>query len=205
MQPGSEAMSNNNRVPRLLVAMVLLLSTSGVWAQWELDGSRSRLNFISIKSISVAEIHSFTELVGYIGSDGKVQLAIDLNSVETLVPVRNERMRELLFDTASFPTANISAMVDPALIAAAGQRGTVTTELGVTLSLHGIEQNLAIPLVVIGEGDGLLQVFTSEPVLLNVADFGLADGIVALQELAGLQSISTTTLVTLHLVFRAAE
>lgn len=198
-------MNQNSIWMRLLTAVVLLVVACGASAQWELDAARSRVNFVSIKNTSVAEVHSFTKLVGYIGSDGKVQLAIDLDSVETMIPIRNERMRELLFTTADFPSANVSAVVDPVIIAAAAQGGTVTTELGITLSLHGIEQQLTIPVVVVGEGDGLLQVFTAQPVLLNAADFGLAAGVAALQQVAGLQSISTAVPVTVHLVFRAGS
>jgi polyisoprenoid-binding protein YceI len=187
-----------------LLALLLLVPT-GAWAQWELDGSASALNFISIKNNSVAETHSFGSLLGYIGSDGNVQLSITLDSVETLIEVRNERMRELLFETASFPTASVTGAVDPTLIEAAVNGGTVTTEVELTLSLHGVERTLIAPVLVIGQGEGQLQVFTPRPVIINAADFKLAAGIEALQKVAGLQSISTAVPVTVHLVFSRPE
>ena len=104
-----------------LLAMALLLVTGQVWAQWELDNEKSSVNFVSIKNDSAAEIHSFSSLVGYIGAKGNVQLGIDLNSVETLVPIRNERMREMLFEVVKFPAANITAQVDAVIIAAAAE------------------------------------------------------------------------------------
>ena len=187
------------------LAVTLLLVTGQVWAQWELDNDRSSVNFVSIKNGSVAEIHSFSSLVGYIGAEGKVQLGIDLNSVETLVPIRNERMREMLFEVVKFPAANITAQVDPAIIAAAAQGGVVSADLPVTLSLHGQEQALTVPVVVVGEGDGRLRVFTSRPVIVNAADFGLDGGVTALREIAGLKSVSTAVPVTLQLVFLPAD
>ena len=64
-------MNQNSLWMRLLTAVVLLVVACGASAQWELDAARSRVNFVSIKNTSVAEVHSFTKLVGYIGSDGK--------------------------------------------------------------------------------------------------------------------------------------
>jgi polyisoprenoid-binding protein YceI len=188
-----------------LLAVALLLVTGQVWAQWELDTEKSSVNFVSIKNGSVAEIHSFSSLVGYIGAEGNVRLGIDLTSVETLVPIRNERMREMLFEVVKFPAANITAQVDPAIIAAAAEGGVVSADLPVTLSLHGQEQALTVPVVVVGEGDGRLRVFTSRPVIVNAADFGLDGGVTALREIVGLKSISTAVPVTLQLVFIPAD
>lgn len=183
----------------------LLLAPAGAWAQWELDGDASTLNFISIKNNSVAETHSFGSLLGYIGNDGSVQLSVTLDSVDTLIEIRDERMRELLFETATFPTASVTATVDPALIAAAADGGTVTTEIELTLSLHGVERKLLAPVLVIGQGEGQLQVFTPRPVVINAMDFKLGAGIEALQKVAGLQSISPAVPVTVHLVFSRPE
>ena len=198
-------MNSIGKLSGLLMALTLLLTAGAARAQWELDKDKSTVNFVSIKNDKVAEIHSFTSLVGYIGADGKVQLGIDLDSVETLIPIRNERMRELLFDTAKFPAANISAQVDPVILAAAADGGVVTAELPITLSLHGIEQTLTAPVVVVGEGDNRLRVLTSRPVMVNAVDFGLDSGITALREIAGLKAISVAVPVTLQLVFIPAD
>ena len=198
-------MNSIGKLSGLLMALTLLLAAGAARAQWELDNDKSTVNFVSIKNDKVAEIHSFTSLVGYIGADGKVQLGIDLDSVETLIPIRNERMRELLFDTAKFPAANISAQVDPVILAAAADGGVVTADLPITLSLHGIEQALTAPVVVVGEGDNRLRVLTSRPVMVNAVDFGLDSGITALREIAGLKAISVAVPVTLQLVFIPAD
>ena len=50
--------------------------------------------------------------------------------------------------------------------------------------------------------DGSLTVATSEPIIVNAADFELGAGIAKLQELAGLDSISTAVPVSARLVFR---
>ena len=198
-------MDNLRKFKHLLLALMLLAPCGAAWAEWELDNTKSAVNFISIKNDSVGEIHSFASMVGYIGAAGNVQLTINLDSVETLIAVRNERMRELLFDTVTFPSAQLTAQVAPAVLAEAAKGGIVTAELPVILSLHGKEKTLPISVVVVGEGNGSLRVFTARPVLINAADFGLESGVKALQDIAGLRAISNAVPVTVQLLFVQAK
>ena len=190
---------------QLVLIAITMTPGSLVWAQWELDNTRSSVNFVSIKNDSVGEVHGFSSLIGFIGASGNVQLTIDLNSVETKIDVRDDRMREMLFETARFPSAKVTAQVPPEVLAAAAEGGTVTADLPLTLSLHGMEQSLTVAVVVVGDGDGYMRVFSARPLLLNAADFGLDKGITALREIAGLQAISNSVPVTLQLVFVPAQ
>jgi polyisoprenoid-binding protein YceI len=186
--------------------LVFCLQLSGIaWADWELDSTQSVINFVSIKNNSVGEAHRFASMSGAIADDGKVQVTIDLDSVDTLIEVRNERMRELLFETVKFPSAQVTAQIDPALFAEAVGGETVVTDLSVTLTLHGQEKEQTISVVAVGENDGRLRVLTTHPVLINAADFGLDAGVAALQEIAGLQSISNAVPVSLQLLFVAKK
>ena len=63
---------------RNLFIVGLMAWTIPTMAQWELDTDRSALNFVSIKNNSIAETHVFNSMVGFVGEDGRVQLAIDL-------------------------------------------------------------------------------------------------------------------------------
>jgi polyisoprenoid-binding protein YceI len=175
------------------------------WADWEVDSTESVVNFVSIKNNGVGEIHSFASLVGFIGAAGNVHLTINLDSVETLIEIRDERMRELLFETVRFPVAQVTTQIDPALLAEVARGKTVTTDLPVTLTLHGQEKALNISVVVFGEDDGSLRVLSTQPVVINAADFGLDSGVAALQKIAGLQSISSAVPVTLQLLFVQAR
>ena len=188
-----------------VLGLVLMLHTATGWAQWDLDSERSTLNFISIKNNTVAETHSFTSIVGYIGAEGNVQVAIDLDSVDTLIEIRNERMREMLFETAKFPAAKISAQVDPAMIAGLADAGTIIADIPVTLSLHDMSRKIIAPLTIISDTAGRLRVMTTRPIVVNVADFGLGAGVEALREIAGLQSIVGAVPVTMSLTFVRSE
>lgn len=198
-------MHNLQKIKHLALLLVLLVPCTAAWADWELDSTGSKIHFVSIKNDSIAELHSFSSLVGYIGAAGNAEVTIELDSVQTLIAIRDERMREMLFETAKFPSATIRAQVDPDVLAVAAEGGVVTAELPVTLSLHGKEQSLTIPVVIVGEGERRLRVFSAQPVLVNAADFGLVEGVAALQKVAGLKSISTAVPVTLQLLFVPAS
>ena len=191
----------NKRVGVFLAAMMF---ASHAVAQWELDSSMSSINFVSVKNSAIAENHKFTSLMGYIGEQGTVQLSVDLDSVDTLIPIRDERMRKLLFDTAKFPTAKVEAQVNPEVLAEVAGGGTVNTEIPVNLSLHGVERSLKVPVVVFSDGGGL-RVVSARPVLLSTPDFELDPGVEALREVAGLDTISIAVPVTLNLQFRLAQ
>ncbi len=190
---------------QFLCAILLAGLASRAVAQWELDNQHSSVNFVSIKNTGIAEVHRFDSLVGFISDNGQLQVVIDLDSVETLIPIRNERMRALFFNTASFPNATVSATVEPALLEALQEAGTVTTELPVTLSLHGMEKTLAVPVTAFTEGQGKLRVFSSQPLIVQAGDFNLEAGVEALRQVAGLQSISTAVPVTLNLLFAQGQ
>lgn len=191
-------------VKKLMTVLALAFLAGPAVAGWELDNDKSRIDFISVKNAAIAESHHFSRLVGYIGNDGNVTLTIDLDSVETLIPIRNERMREMLFRTADYPTATVSALVDPAILAAVADGGTISTEVPLKLSLHGVEASLDAPVVVVGE-PGSLRVISARPVVISAADYGLGAGVEALRQVAGLANISTAVPVTINLLFTRAE
>jgi len=188
-----------------LVGLAFLIVAGAANAQWDLDSAKSSIDFISIKNNSVAELHTFSTLAGSASRDGKVELTISLDSVETLIAIRNERMREMLFETVKFPVATVTTEIAPGLMSAVAEGGTVQTEQLLTLSLHGIEKAMTVPVVISGDSGGNIQVLLARPIIVNAADFGLEAGVAALQAAAGLQAISRAVPVTVHLVFNRAK
>lgn len=185
----------------LVVFMGLQLASVGVQAAWQIDSDESTINFVSIKNGTIGETHYFSSVEGTLDKQGKLQLTIDLDTVETAIAIRNQRVRELLFETGKFPTAIISAAIDPALLDRALSGEVVRAEVPVALDLHGRHQAVSVPVVVIREAGDRFRVYSIKPVLISAADFGLVDGLSALQKIAGLRSISTAVPVTLQLLF----
>jgi len=181
-------------------ACLLFTTSAGVLADWELDGERSTVQFMSVKNASVAELHHFRAITGGISDTGAAQIVLDLDSVETLVPIRNQRMRELLFETVRFPAAMLRAEVPTSLTGLAVGEAR-DTSIEVEVDLHGATKSYIAEVLVTRLNDGGLQVVISEPIVIKAADFGLDGGIDILREVAGLKSISTAVPVSGQLVF----
>ncbi len=197
-------MFSTQRIIRLMVGLGLFAIACTASAQWDLDSASSSLNFISTKNSDVAEVHRFESLIGFVGDDGRVEIGIDLNSVSTGIEVRDGRMRELLFQTDSFPSANVTAEIDSALVAVLQPGTVITTSVELCVALHGQKAAFTAPVIVGVEDSGKLRVVSMQPVVVNAALFGLVDGINRLREIAGLKSISSAVPVTFSLVFNPA-
>lgn len=190
------------RNARLWLAITMwALCASTAQAQWQLNTEQSQLNFISIKNARVGESHYFRQLSGFITPEGRGQIDITMDSVETLIPIRNERMRDVLFKTAEHPMAKVRARMEPEVLASLLDGGVVNTRMQVALALRGVERMFDVPVTVVGEPGGRLTVLTRQPVLLSVDEFGLGGGVEALRALANLANISTVVPITASLVF----
>lgn len=169
---------------------------------WQLVADQSNIGFVSVKAGNVGEAHSFTKLSGSVQPDGTVGVAIDLASVDTGIDVRNQRMRDMLFEVASFPDAKLTAKIDPAAVKALKPGERKMMNVPVTLDLHGTTNSIEAPLTVTRlAGDSVL-VETAKPLILDASAVGLEAGLGKLQEIAKLPAISPAVPVTASLVFR---
>ena len=169
---------------------------------WQLAADQSNVGFVSVKAGNVGEAHSFKKLSGSVEPDGTVAVAIDLASVDTGIDIRNQRMRDMLFEVANFPDAKLTAKIDPNAIKALkpGERKTIAVP--VTLDLHGTTNAIEAPLTVTRlAGDSVL-VETAKPLIIDASAVGLEAGVGKLQEVAKLPAISTAVPVTASLVFK---
>lgn len=173
-------------------------------ASWELDNSLSQLNFVSIKKGSVAEVHSFTALSGSVNEQGSFEVVIDLTSVDTNNAIRDDRMLEFLFQVASFATATISGTFPADTLKAIAEGSNSYLSIDAEVNLHGQKQILPVELVITRLVDAKISVMSVQPVVLNIVDFGLDDGVTKLMELAKLPSISRAVPVTFALTFNFA-
>jgi polyisoprenoid-binding protein YceI len=170
-------------------------------ADWALNSDQSALSFVSTKATNVAEAHKFTDLSGSVDAHGEVNIAIGLASVNTGIELRDERMREMLFNTAEYTAAGVSAKVDMASLDKIAVGQSVDLMLEGMLTLHGEARPLMMDVVVARAGDSRLLVISKKPVVVNATEFGLAEGVEALREIAGLPSISLAVPVSFVLAF----
>ncbi|MGB3915828.1 YceI family protein [Thiothrix litoralis] len=175
-------------------ALTFALLSGSAFADWTLDNSKSALYFVSIKKENIAETNTFKNLTGLITTAGQGSLNIDLASLSTNIDIRDQRMRDHLFDTKTFPNATVS--VD---LSKTGINPGIQT-VNVTLDLHGVKKDIPATVAITEVGD-TVQVVTVAPVLLNAADFDLAGGLTILREIGAVSSISNAVPVTFFLSF----
>ena len=170
-------------------------------AQWTLNNAHSKLSFVTIKAGNIGETHHFKKLSGIVTSQGALTVDIHLGSVETLIPIRNERMQQLLFDIANFPTASITAALDAQALADLAVGSATQLTISGSLQLKETTQPISVEVLAARLNDNTLLVSTTAPILVNAATVGLTDGVEALREIAGLPSISHVVPVSFVLTF----
>ena len=168
---------------------------------WVLDPAASSLSYQSVKKNSVVETNSIRNITGRIEPDGAASVAFDLNSVDTGVDLRNVRMRFLFFETFKYPTAVLTAHVDPADFADLPTRRRVIVPLDFRLSLHGVEKAMKSDVVVTLITDGMVSVASKSPIAVHVEDFGLLPAIEKLEQAANVTNIVPTASVSFDFVF----
>jgi polyisoprenoid-binding protein YceI len=186
-----------------LFALVALIAAPAQ-ADWMLDNVKSRVSFATTKAGVLGEVHSFKSLSGSVDSGGAVSISIDLASVDTLIPIRDERMRDLLFQTSIFPTAMVTANLDATALAGLSSGETVHMIVNAELSLRGQMLPIALDLVVAKLSSSRLMVSSLQPTIVAAAQVDLVAGVEALREIAGLPSISPSVPVSVVLAFDAA-
>lgn len=172
---------------------------------WDLNRDQSNIRFQSIKYTAEgkmkAESSSFATFTGTIEPDGKATIKVQLDSVDTLVDLRNVRMRFLFFETFLYPEATVSLTLDPSLVADLPTSRRETLTLPFTFDLHGVKAELEAPVTVTLINDAEVSVASAVPISIAVADFGLADNITKLEQAVGGISVVPSATVTFDLVF----
>jgi len=170
---------------------------------WTLDPSASSLTYQSVKKNSIVETNSIRNITGRIEPVGTVKVEFDLDSVDTGVDIRNVRMRFLFFETFKYPTAVLTAKLDPANFADLPSRRRLTMPLSYRLSLHGIDKDMQSDVVVTMLTDGMVSVASKSPIAVHAEDFGLLPNIEKLQQAANVTNILPTASVSFDFVFNA--
>ena len=193
-----------NRSLYKAVAFSLLAGcAASAQANWYLDGESSRLSFISTKNTHVSEVQRFLVLHGQVQPKGLARLEVELESINSGIPLRDERMRAELFQIKQFAEATVTARIDLAPIQDLANGAQLELRLPLTVNLHGKQHEYPVELLATRLDERRFQVVTLEPVVLNAADFDLAPGLEKLRNLAGLSAISLSVPVNAVLIFTA--
>ena len=170
-------------------------------ADWQI-GPASQIQFVSIKNNVIGEVSHFDTLQGTVANTGEVEVRVALDSVETNIGIRNERMKKMLFEVGLYPEAIISAQLDDVAVAAMSEGGIANVTLLIDLHGQKVTKDAQLNVAVTDQG---VSATTTQPILLTAAEFGLEGGVAALQEVAGLNAISRVIPVTVALQLIPAD
>jgi len=166
-----------------------------------LDSSQSSLYFVSTKQTHTVETHYFATLSGEISENGEANLTVNLNSVDTGIATRNERVRNFLFETATYNEATVSLPVNLDDLDNINAGETQTQLVSANLNLHGITATVDTEVMVTKLSDDQLIVQNVSPILIDAQSHNLTAGINTLISLANLDSISYIVPVNFTLFF----
>lgn len=170
---------------------------------WKIEPETSSIAFASIKNDAIGESHNFSGVSGTVDASGKVAIDIDLAGVETNIDIRNERMREFVFNNV--PTATLTAEVEMDTFSSLAVGASTTADTFGTLTLMGTEVDVDAILFVMRLSEDKVMVMTDGMAMLNVEDAGLSEGVEQLREIASLDSITGVSPVTMRLFLTSSE
>lgn len=170
-----------------------------------LSPQSSQLYFVSTKKQHLVESHTFHNISGSITPEGIARLSIDLTSVDTNNDTRDGRMKEFLFDTESFPTAEALLSIDYAALVALPIGSTEKQSISATLNLTGVVKEVNAEVVIRRLANNKILVQSLTPIVLDATNFGLEPGIETLKTLASLSVISYAVPVSFNLIFEAQQ
>ena len=181
---------------------LLLVVSAGAQADWTLDGNASSFHYVTSKNAAVTEVNTISGLQGGINGQGLATLVLDLGTIDTAVEIRNERMRELVFQVAQFPSATVSVQVESTEIDAMPVGMPISGTYTASLSLHGMQQELSADLALVKLTNNTLMVSLARPLVISAAGFGLGEGVEQLRNLAGLTTINPNVVIDFSLLYR---
>ncbi|MBO6730100.1 MAG: YceI family protein [Maricaulis sp.] len=175
--------------------------TPDIPGDWTVVEAESMLTFDSVKNGDIDETHEISGITGFSDAYGTIRIELAMDSVESYIDIRNERMREHLFQTTEHPIAVVSAAYDLAALEDLEIGASRGIELPFSLSLRGVPLDLVAQVWVTRLEADRVRVESAEPVQVHALALELMDGIDTLQELAGLDSIARQVPVSFVIEF----
>ncbi|CAH1523238.1 YceI-like domain protein [Vibrio owensii] len=182
----------------LSIALALFSGASFAADNYTLDSKFSSVSFATIKNQFVVEPATIDALKGTLNSEGQFDVSVDLNSIETGIPIRNTRLNEIFFESAKYAPVKVVGKVDWTALGEGSHKLKVPAEV----MLFGKTKSVEFPVVVLNAGDTVM-VSSSVPVIIGASDFGIpTENLTNLAATVGGIKISDRVPLTLNLTFK---
>lgn len=187
---------------RLLLLWIVWIPMA-VQATWLVNPKNSIIQFDSTKILKtgkkVKESNTLSSVKGSIDPQGRFDIDIDLDSLETHIPIRNDRVKKYLFHTERQRYAKIRGELSPSnLQLLKSFDGEATTTQKFTLNLNGVQLPVTGEFIFNHKGKNT-SIKSSKPIVLSIQDLHAESGLYKLIRLAGLDTISFEVPVKVNL------
>lgn len=161
---------------------------SGLW-----NAQDSTITFLSSKINkqlnSITEQSSFTASKSQLDTEGNFIMSIDLSSVKTNIDLRDQRLKDWVFEIGKFANAEISGKVEMSAINNLKDGDAISLQQPLLINIHGKKINFNADLSIQRNMDNKITVSTRSPVVLDVKQMGMTEGVARMVEVMGLSSI----------------
>lgn len=201
----------NKMMMRMMTAAVLCFATlfSLPASAWQVDAKHSSITYLSSKRAgdapAVLEQNRFKVFRVSEVADDALVFEIDLNSIDTGIELRDERLKEHLFQTDKHPKAVVRVPMAPVLLKTLQPGDLMDWDGQIELNIGDQSAVLDAQLSVVGLKEGGALVATPQPILVRAESFGWLPALAKLQKLAGLASIDETVPVSVRLKLQPSE
>ena len=174
-----------------------------VQASWLVNPKNSIIQFDSTKILKtgkkITEPNTLSSVKGRIDQQGRFDIDIDLDSLETHIPIRNDRVKKYFFHTERQRYAKIRGELSPKNLKLLNSfDGEVTTTQAFTLNINGVQLPVTGEFI-FNHTDKNTSIQSSKPIVLSIQDLHAESGLYKLIRLAGLDTISFEVPVKVNL------
>ena len=178
-------------------------SVGSGFGNWQLDTVNSYVNFVTTKNYHVIEAQKFDTISGSMNDAGVATLTVDLASVNTANTLRDQRIRDLFFETATYPTATVTTTLDTKLLSSMAVGASSAVTIAANLNLHGVVVPVSTKVMVQKLSATKVMVHSLAPVVVKASNHTMDAGVEALRAIVGIVSVSSAAPVDFVLVFNA--
>lgn len=170
--------------------------------EWTIDNDASHLHFVSVKNNQIGEVSTFETLKGHLSGNGQFALEILLDSVNTGIEIRDQRMKDHLFDSKKNIAFIVNGSFDLSKIEGQEVGASSQHQLDAAIQLGNETVDIQAPVIIQKLADDQLRVTSVSPVIIATSSLKLDNGVDKLKSLAGLRSINRVVPVTFDLYLK---
>lgn len=189
-------------IKNLSIIFSLLTLTSVTFASslYEIDSDNSIVTFSVTKKQYIVEPATFEDVSGSIDKQGNVIISIDINSVNSSNPIRDNRLIDMFFQTEFFPEAIISTKINPSILNS--KQSIQKVKLNATLEFYETKKDIVLEALVVKTGNKVV-VTSLKSIIINAKMFNLPmDNLNALSKVCGGITISDIVPVNFVVTFQ---